>query len=694
MEEHKSKPIPLVHANLASSFQVRLYRWKTLLRRRWWVLLLTASIGLSVEAYFVSQDKPMYTSMAKMWVSGKVQLPEGRMYQEELQNFFGTQMELMKSEILRNRAISRLKLLKPNLAENPVNLNVVLTPRTAVFRLQASGSEPVYTREFLQAIMDEYLSYKKELRLQSSDEALSAITEQLTRPQKELKDAQEKLLAFQRDNNVGMITEVGNSANGFLAKLNTRLADLRMEAKLMELYNADQVAPEKGAPGAVEVPASVDPNGRSAGYQKVREQIQMLKAERAELGQWLKDKHPKMEKLSTEIDRQEKLLAILKEQSQEQVASTRENLKLQIKNLEESVKEWETKASDATGKMAELERLRQNVQRASSLYERLLALNQNVNTGKGLEQENVSVMENATAAQPFKSEALKKLILGFLGGLVAGFLLLFFVDRHDDRISSVSELMQMFEDPVVGQIPDIVGGSDAKKDLVLLGPNDKRHFLVEAFRDLRSALIFTDVRGMNPKTIGVSSAIPNEGKSTVTANLATIFAVAGSRTLVVDADLRCGTQHRLFGVAQEPGLYEVLNREIDIVSAIRPTSIPRLDLITCGRISGDAGEMFLNESMDWFLKEVYDRYDYILIDSAPVLATADTGNLGPKLDAMLFVVRSAFTSSRLSRTALELLHQRQVKLCGLVLNRADTNFPEYSQYKYNKYYQYTAAQSA
>ena len=160
---------------------------------------------------------------------------------------------------------------------------------------------------------------------------------------------------------------------------------------------------------------------------------------------------------------------------------------------------------------------------------------------------------------PFKSEAIKNLLLGFFGGLAAGFALLFFVDRHDDRISSVSELMQMFEDPVVGQIPDIVGGSDAKKDLVLLGPNDKRHFLVEAFRDLRSALIFTDVRGMNPKAIGVTSAIPNEGKSTVTANLATIFAVSGSRTLVVDADLRCGTQHRLFGVAQEPGLYEVTN---------------------------------------------------------------------------------------------------------------------------------------
>ena len=231
-------------------------------------LLLTASIGLSIEAYFVSQQKPTYTSVAKMWVSGKVQLPEGRMYQEELANFFGTQMELMKSEIIRNRAVSRLKLLKPNLTESQVVLSVALAPKTAVFRMIGIGAEPVYTREFLQAMMDEYLAYKKELRLQSSDEALSAITEQLARPQKELKDAQDKLLAFQKENNVGFIAEVGNSASGFLAKLTTKLADLRTEAKLLELYNADQPGPDKATAGADDGKSPVDPSGRSAGYQK------------------------------------------------------------------------------------------------------------------------------------------------------------------------------------------------------------------------------------------------------------------------------------------------------------------------------------------------------------------------------------------------------------------------------------------
>ena len=156
--------------------------------------------------------------------------------------------------------------------------------------------------------------------------------------------------------------------------------------------------------------------------------------------------------------------------------------------------------------------------------------------------------------------------------------------------------------------------------------------------------------------------------------------------LLVDGDLRCGTLHEIFGGASEPGLHEVLTEQCQTGDVIRATQTPNLHLISAGRASQTAGELFLSPAAERFIKDVYPLYDFIVVDSAPVLATADSASLAPRLDGVLFVVRGSFTSARLTRNSLELLEQRQVNILGLVLNRADTSFPEYYQYKYSKYY--------
>ena len=237
---------------------------------------------------------------------------------------------------------------------------------------------------------------------------------------------------------------------------------------------------------------------------------------------------------------------------------------------------------------------------------------------------------------------------------------------------------------MLGQIPQDNTKSKNKRTAPLEA-NDTRFAFTEAYRNLRSSLLFMAVEGVRPRTIVVTSAIPGEGKSTVATNLAITMAQSGSRVLLVDADMRKGLAHETFDLLDQPGLSDVLRQEITWAQAIQATSIPNLSLLAHGSHPKNPGELILNRS-EHFLREVYDQFDYVLLDSAPILAADDTACLAPKADGVLFVIRAAYTSARLSHNALDALYQRQVNVLGLVFNSIETSSREYYYFKYPEYY--------
>ena len=129
-----------------------------------------------------------------------------------------------------------------------------------------------------------------------------------------------------------------------------------------------------------------------------------------------------------------------------------------------------------------------------------------------------------------------------------------------------------------------------------------------------------------------------------------------------------------------------MKQEVNWREVVVPTSYPNLSLLPRGKTVAQPSEHLLRDSTDQMLKEIYQQYDYIVIDSSPVLAADDTTSLAPKIDATLFVVRLAYTSARLTRKALELLYSRQVNVPGVILNYVDTSLPEYYYYQYSEYY--------
>jgi capsular exopolysaccharide synthesis family protein len=628
-----------------------------------------------------------------MIVSIKLNIAEGSVYTEELSNFLGTQAALMQSGVVLNRAHARVALQKPEVRWQPVGLKVTVSPKTTIFVLQATGGDPEYTRAFLQACMEEYIALKKEMRTQTSDTTVAGLTEEVIRLEKDLRNADAELLEFQSTNTVLLSQEQGNSAGNYLAALNLRLATRKSEYDLLQMLTVDQNLDLQQAPSAAVLPANgaTDTSPPAGGdrtdtdYLRAKQQLLLLQAEQEELGRYLRTNHPKMIAMNEEIVRREQLLKIFRLQSAEQLESKKASLAVEIQNLEKDMKQWDVKALEIQAKVAEYQRLKGNSQRIQALYDRLLATMQTLDLNKGISPESVTIMESASQAFPDQSGVWKQVTVGSLVGVGLSVLLLLLINRLDDRMISIAELKEMFDEEVLGQIPRVTSRGP-KREVALVGPEDERHDFVEAYRNLRSSLLYMAEAGARPKILLVTSSVPNEGKSLTSANLSITMASTGSRVLLVDADLRKGALHTRFGVALRPGLTEVLGQGLNWEEAVQATKFPNLSLLPRGTFAPNAGELLISNATKEFLRDAAAKYDYVILDTVPVMAADDVTSLAPHVGGVIFVIRAEFTSAHVARAALYSLYQRQVRVLGVAFNSARPSFEEYYYYRYKGYY--------
>ena len=671
----------------AEILQLTFQRYKYMLQNWWWIPLLTTAIGLGLQAWVVLSAPPQYQANGRLMVSGKIAVPDGAMYTEEAANFFGTQLELLQSGEVARRADARVMALNPNFEKVPVRLFASIIPKTSIFSVTAQGLQPQQTKAYLDAVMDEYIAYRRSLRSDKSDVTLSAITDQLVDLEKELRKAEEGLFDWQKANNVVFLQEEGNSAGAYLAQLNRQLAVLRTEAQLLETLSLEQNLDRQNR---IDSLAASQPEGMSsimkgfgpaADYMKARQELQLLRAQLVEMGVNLKPRHPKMAQLNQRISMQERLMEIYQNQTSEQFASQVESLRVQIKNTEQGIKEWEVKALDLSKRLGEFERLKSKVERLKGLYERLLGSVQSVDVNRNIDQDTVTIMEYGSQPSVVRPDLGRALLMGGLGGFAVGLGILLLIGKLDDRYISVSELEAHSELDVVGLIPRLKSA-----EMQVLEENDRRHILVESFRNIRSSILFMPAGDFNPKSFLVSSAIPGEGKPTLAMDLAVTMSLAGSKTLLVDGDLRRGRLNRHFQAKSEPGLAELLKETATLEESVIDTAIPNLQFLPRGKALAAGTEPLPGNKFSKLINQLHDKYDYIILDSCPVLAADDSSAMAPLVDAVFFVVRSRFTSARLFIRSLKLLAVRGVSVRGLIYNCAEMGSSDYPYYQYKEYH--------
>lgn len=668
----------------SETFFIHLLKAKVLFFQFSWVFLITIAVSIAFKAYKLLSQPVLYLSTSEMIVNGRVSMPEGAVYREELSNFFGTQIRLMESNIVRARAQDRVLSLHPNLKPSPVNISVTQSPQASVFLLSARGENGDYTKEYLNAIMHEYLNFKSNIRVSSTESAFVSITEKVLQLKDEIDELEDKKLAFQKENNIVFITEQGSTVGRQLAGLQDKLDNLKVKQDSLEACKIETFFDKPFTSELEQIITNPDFNLDSKEYLSLDEALEKLKAQKTEMLHYMQPTHPRILEISNQIIKKENSLKILKRQYLEQLIDKREALSYEIKNLEKVVLDWKKKALDYSQRLAEFEQIQSKLERLKSAQEQLVVSTQSIEINKNFEQETVSILEMASPVTALSKSYIKEMLSGLFLGLLSGVIILLAIGAIDARIYSAEDITIRATAPILASVPLL--SKDQSK--MLIQRNDERSMYVEAIRTIRSSLIYneTDSTYKEAKIFLITSSVPGEGKSTIASNLAITLAFAMHKVLLVDADLRCGHLYEGLGLKKENGLSEALQGKITPTACIQKTNVESLDFISTGHYPSHPDELFLSARMDELLKHFKKTYDYILLDSAPVLATNDSLNLAAKSEAILFIVRAMVTRTRQFKEAMRNLNLHKAPILGYVLNAVEGRNLNYYYYKYKQYH--------
>jgi capsular exopolysaccharide synthesis family protein len=229
----------------------------------------------------------------------------------------------------------------------------------------------------------------------------------------------------------------------------------------------------------------------------------------------------------------------------------------------------------------------------------------------------------------------------------------------------------------------------AKRPLIV--QNDPHSPRAEAFRQLRTNLQFVDIAN-HPKSIVVTSSVPGEGKSTSTANLAITLAAAGSTVALVEGDLRRPRVADYMGVEGAVGITNVLIGQATLDDVLQPWGNGRLQVLACGPVPPNPSELLGSQPMDDLLRSLEKQFDYVIIDSPPLLPVTDAAVVSRLAGGAVIVAGSGKVNREQLRRSLEILDAVDVRLLGILINRLPTKGPDsYSYYSYR--YDYTSDRS-
>ncbi|MGE3313264.1 MAG: polysaccharide biosynthesis tyrosine autokinase, partial [Limisphaerales bacterium] len=681
-------------------------------RRRWWIALVTLVIGVGIGVYLAMTQPDMYTAMSQLSVAPKVAFSQRTgdraIITEEKQNYAQAQMEYMRGVALLAKVEEKVQELRNPDGTVPTKVLFVEQGAGSTFILKVNSTSLDYARRFARAWAQEFRLFKEDMLSEVARKQIDRTRYDLSRQEEQVKEARVILDEFLKVHQIATSQDTGNAAQELLDNLQRRRQSVELERQRLEAKTAEELADEKvaaqgagagagagvgtslGAAGTAEAAAAepTDPlekfMGRST-YRDLRLRLRRVEAELERQAPILKPLHPHMvnlarvrEDLQREMREQ---LALIDEIRRAQIAS----MKLEESVLDEQIKREVDNVFRLREISREFARLSENYaghkRQLDELNRDLLALSKLQSS-----DEDFTILEEGVGpAAPIGPNRARTVIIGVAAGLLVGLALIFLLHKLDDRVESAEDLEKALEEPILGQIP-IVSRRDAKDGVISVDRLSPNNIFVEAFRGVRSSVMFGDLGG--PKQVMMAtSSVPGDGKTTFTVNFAITLAKAGNRVLLVDADLRRGTVADYFNLASEPGLSDVLSGHEAWPDVLNATAHPTLLVITQGREIPNPGELLLSKVFSRFIEQARREFDYIIFDSPPVIGMDDAASLASNCDGLVFVYRVGSTSLRLAKLAVNTTRQRGGHILGLILNGVTVGSPDYyyTAYYYSHY---------
>lgn len=587
------------------------------------------------------------------------------------------------------------------------NLRVNLSPNTRIIEVHYRSLDPQMAATVVNTLMQTYVENNFKSRFDSTMQASDWLQRQLVDLQMKVETSQEKLVRYQKEHEILGIDEKQNITMAKLDELNKQLT--AAESERMDKEALTRLV-ESGDPDAVASTAS-SLEDLTSGSQSPSGLLETLRAKQADLKIQAADlstqfgpSYPKLTQLNNqlkEIDSQiqgEMKKIASKVRGQYTAALQREGM------LHEAFEKQKQEANKLNESAIEYTLLKRDVETNRQLYEGLLQKLKEAGVSAGLKSNNFRIVDPArTPTGPIEPNIPRNLMFALVLGLASGVGLAFLLEGLDNTVRTTEQAQMISGLASLGMIP--LGSKSARE-----GTNPKRLVIAtskeavelvtqvrpqsqmaESYRALRTSLLLSNL-GAPPKVIMVTSALPQEGKTTTSINCAVVLAQKGVRVLLIDADMRRPSIHKTLGMGPHSGLSNVLTGSTTLDEAITRTAIlPNLFVLAAGTPPPNPAELLASTNMRDKLAELREQYDHIVIDTPPSLSVTDAVVLSPRADAVVLVIRSGQTTKVALRRSRDILTQVNAKVVGVLLNAVDLSSPDYYYYyeyqgKYARYY--------
>lgn len=683
------------------------------LRRRWFLataLGLTVAAALAAIPYFLMPAKREVACFLQVYVNQPGIMVKERAGPEEFATYKRSQAQMITNQYVLNvalsdnaSAISNLPILRAAVSGDPTdqvnflakNVEATFPGDATMMRISMWGDDTKQLEQIVDAVAAAYLrevvskeKLMKQSRYTTLEDMLRRYRSQITSMQQKIADLAEQTGSPDSEVVKRKILQMDRemaTARDEVVMAERRANELAMQAALLQT-RLDQAQKED----PIVTDAMVDNYLRSTPeFAAVHQQLMQIRHDyetrRANIKPGQKESTPlanlrtKYEKLQADLAQQrdkargDLLVATKKErimQLSSELAATKAEGELrlqQVKRAKEQAEKLGTAFQSVSKQSFELS------QKNAELYQL-----QDVTTKIATEYEQLKIELMA----PDRVELLDKArlqgnnsvtrygIIGFCGmlgllGTMFGVALLEFGAR---RIGDTSQVTEGLGLKVIGVLPHLSSRGFSK----MLGRgNSLRGMLAESIDGIRSSLLHGE-RNDSLRVILTTSALGHEGKTTVATQLAASLARAGRRTLLIDGDLRNPGAHRLLDQPLDPGLSEVLRGEVELDDVIRPTRAAGLWLIPAGKVCRECVHALAKDSMRTLFAKLRRDFDFIIVDAAPVLSTADTLSLGQHADGVvLSVLRTVSRASKVYE-ACDRLESVGIPVLGAVVNGVDT----------------------
>jgi len=588
------------------------------------------------------------------------------------------------------------------------NLHVALIPNSRIIEVRYDSSDPQMAASIVNTLMQTYVENNFKARFESTMQASAWLQNQLVDMQMKVETSQEKLVKYQREHEILGIDEKQNITTEKLDELNKELT--AAESERMDKESFYRLV-ESGDPDAIASSAG-SLEGQASGVQTATQLLDSLKNKEADLKLQIADlspqfgpSYPKLAQLNSQIKEvNAQMQAEMKQiaskvRGQYVTALQRENM------LRDALEKQKQEANKLNESAIEFNMLKRDADTYRALYEGLLEKLKEAGIAAGLKSNNFRIVDTARPpSAPIEPNIPRNLLFSLALGLATGVGLAFLLEGLDNTIRTTEQAQMVSGLAPLGMIP--LGSKSAReganpKRLVIATSNEAVELvtqvrpqsqMAESYRALRTSLLLSNL-GSPPKVIMMTSALPQEGKTTTSINCAVVLAQKGVKVLLIDADLRRPSIHKTLGMGPCSGLSNVLTGSKTLEEVITRTPIlPNLWILPAGTPPPNPAELLASANMLEKLNELREQYDHIVIDTPPSLSVTDAVVLSQRADAVVLVIRSGQTTKQALRRSRNLLAQVNAKVVGVLLNAVDLRSPDYYYYyeyqgKYSRYYQ-------